>query len=253
MKYLFILISLLSFVALAAEVDNKADEEAVNQLICPENADRFLDHGKKTYTSMMDLYLSQQDQVDKYSEWYTTILEFKKNNSAHQDSFKKIQELKISLSQKVSRAKEIYNNQVLVLASEVPKTKKCWKYHEEKKKKKVSEFLESLQNKKILQHFKECVSSQQGLIADEKIKLALAEDFFESKINRTKLLTDSKKIQEKIVYRKKYAQKKCDEVVKSGFKLELQEIPISSKDQEEMDKVMKQQRKKLQELGSPSL
>ena len=249
MKYLLTLLTLFSISVMAKDPSEiKADEEAVNQIVCPDNADRFLDHGKKTYTSMMDLYLSQQDQIDKYSEWYTTVLEFKKDNTTHQDSFKKIQELKSSLAQKVSRAKENYNNQVIVLAAEVPKTKKCWKYHEENKKKKVSEYLESLQSKKILQHFKECVSAQQGLIGDEKIKLSLAEDFYESKINRNKLLTESKKMQEKISYRKKYAQKKCDEVVKSGFKLDFEQIPINSKDQEEINKVMKEQRKKMQQL-----
>lgn len=249
MKYLLILLTLASVSVKAKDLaEIKADEEAVNQIVCPDNADRFLGHGKKTYTSMMDLYLSQQNQIDKYSEWYTTILEFKKDNVSHQDSFRKIQELKSSLAQKVSRAKENYNNQVTVLAAEVPKTKKCWKYHEEKKKKKVSEYLESLQSKKILQHFKDCVSAQQGLIADEKTKLSLAEDFYESKITRTKLLADSKKMQEKLSYRKKYSQKKCDEVVKSGFKLDFEQIPITAKDQEEMDKVMKEQRKKIQEL-----
>lgn len=187
----------------------------VLELTCPKIPEIFVDHSKKSYSAMMDFYLTQEERNKKLKEFFVNVLEFQKDDSEQLEAYNKMREIKSTLSLKSKRAQEIYNNRLRELSPYLSKTRNCWSYFNKEQKKEVENYFNDLQQNKSLASFKSCLDASLTLSKKREEEFNLGEKFFKKEISRFQLLAQGKKIDETITFYLKHQKKVCEPLLKN--------------------------------------
>lgn len=215
MKRLLILFILLTNNTYANSIENK--------LICPKFSEYYQTNSKKTILTIKDLVFTLLDSRDAYDSMMVKAIELSNSKDTELVSVenKRLSELKNAIKEKESRAKENYNNQIMILAEYSAKVKKCWSTYSDSDKKSLSEFLNKFSQNKYLLNFKTCLSYIQTTNNLYEKKFNLSFNYLNKKINHTKLDSDQSMLAKTIFKSKKEEALKCSFLLDDSDKSKL--------------------------------
>lgn len=185
------------------------EKVSLDPIICPDVGQKFIKNSDTTFRSMHDLLDALLEQRTQYSDFFITLLQLDKRIPQQEETASKIVDLKKGTEQKLARAKLNYNEQIKVLASALPKTKKCWGYHNPEVKPKIARLLEIFGQEEFLNEFKQCVQQldKNNQLFLKKFKLGV--NSYNKVTSHGMTLLETKKIDEEIAKAKKTEEKSC--------------------------------------------
>jgi hypothetical protein len=131
--------------------------EGMDTLICPEIGPKFIKGGNATFRSMDDLLSALREERKQYAEFFLTLIQLDKTKPDDEVAASQMVDLKKGVDQKLKRAKENYNSQIKELATSLPKSKRCWSYHDAKIKPEIGRLIEIFTKEPVLNEFKKCI------------------------------------------------------------------------------------------------
>lgn len=152
-----------------------ANHENLDSLICPEIGPRFIKTSNVTFRSMDDLLSALREERKQYSDFFLTLLQLDKKKPDDEVAASQMVDLKKGVDQKLKRAKENYNGQIKDLATSLPKSKKCWSYHDQKIKPDIGRLIEIFTKEPVLTEFKDCVKliTENNKVYEQRFTLSL--------------------------------------------------------------------------------
>ena len=188
------------------EVSSASKPEGMDTLICPAIGPQFIKTSNTTFRSMDDLISALREERKQYVEFFLMLLQLDKTKPDDEVAASQMVDLKKGVDQKLKRAKENYNSQIKDLALSLPKSKRCWSYHEAKIKPEIGRLLEIFTKEPVLSEFKECVKilGNNNKLYEQKFTLSLnyynkatSQGTTISEAKKTGLLIEQSEIQEK--------------------------------------------------------
>lgn len=198
------------------KIPEMKSSSGLNNIICPKVSEQFINSANSSLRSIEDLYQTYLEQRNKSEEFFITIIELDKRKIEHESAVGKIMDIKKGIDQKLTRAKDNYNNELKSLANLIKKQQQCWGFTPKDKKEEVSKLLALFKTKNILNEFKSCVSILERNNSQFNQQYTLSLNFFNKIISDQTLMKDTENLQKKISGNMLYENKQCEPFSQKG-------------------------------------
>lgn len=172
--------------------------EGMDTLICPEIGPKFIKTSNLTFRSMDDLISALREERRQYDDFFLTLIQLDKRKPDDEIAASQMVDLKKGVDQKLRRAKENYNMQIKDLATSLPKSKRCWSYHDAKIKEEIGRLMEIYTKEPVLSEFKTCIKmlTDHNKIHEQRFTLSL--NFYNKVSSQSATVFEAKKIAKEV-------------------------------------------------------
>lgn len=191
--------------------------EGMDTLICPEIGPKFIKSGNLTFRSMDDLISALREERRQYAEFFLTLVQLDKRKPDDEVAASQMVDLKKGVDQKLTRAKENYNGQIKELAISLPKSKRCWSYHDAKIKPEIGRLMDIFTKEPVLTEFKNCINMilKHNKAYEQRFTLSL--NYYNKVTSQGTTILEAKKIGQTIETNDYKDKKVCQSFTEGGI------------------------------------